>query len=150
SDRARQLAESLIADDGNDAAARSAHGYAFDCLGRIDDAIASYTRAIALDPAGREDSVASLAYLLGIKGRLAEALRLNMSVLHHRERLRHLDNQIALDLELLGFNVEAEQWYARSFRLQPDNVFANVAWPAFLFRQGRFSEAERAADQALT
>jgi tetratricopeptide (TPR) repeat protein len=70
-------------------------------------------------------------------------------VLGHRERLRHLDNQIASDLELLGFNAEAEQWYARSFRLQPDNVFANVAYPAFLFRQGRFSDAERAADQAL-
>jgi DNA-binding winged helix-turn-helix (wHTH) protein/Tfp pilus assembly protein PilF len=148
-DRARQLAETLIAEDGNDGPAHSARGYAFDCLGRIDDAIASYTRAIALDPAAREDSVASLAYLLGIKGRLAEALRLNLSVLDHRERLRHLDNQIALDLELLGFTVEAEQWYARSFRLQPDNVFANVAWPTFLFRQGRFSEAERAADEAL-
>jgi len=148
-DRARQLAETLIAEDGNDGAAHSARGYAFDCLGRIDDAIASYARAIALDPTARADSVASLAYLLGVKGRLAEALRLNLSVLDQRERLRHLDNQIARDLELLGFTVEAEQWYARSFRLQPDNVFANVAWPAFLFRQGRFSEAERAADQAL-
>jgi DNA-binding winged helix-turn-helix (wHTH) protein/Tfp pilus assembly protein PilF len=148
-DRARQLAENLIAEDGSDGSAHSARGYAFDCLGRIDDAIASYARAIARDPTAREDSVASLAYLLGIKGRLAEALRLNLSVLDHRERLRHLDNQIALDLELLGFNVEAEQWYARSFRLQPDNVFANVAYPAFLFRQGRISEAERAADQAL-
>ncbi|MBB5207885.1 winged helix-turn-helix domain-containing protein [Chiayiivirga flava] len=148
-DRARQLAESLIAEDGSDAAAHSARGYALDCLGRIDDAIASYTRAIALDPAGREDSVASLAYLLGVKGQLAEALRLNLSVLDHRSRLRHLDNQIARDLELLGFDVEAEQWYARSFRLQPDNVFANVAWPTFLFRQGRYSEAERAADEAL-
>lgn len=148
-DRARQLAETLIAEDGNDGAAHSARGYAFDCLGRIDDAIASYTRAIALDPTAREDSVASLAYLLGVKGRLAEALRLNLSVLDHRERLRHLDNQIARDMELLGFNAEAEQWYARSFRLQPDNVFANVAYPTFLFRQGRFSEAERAADQAL-
>ena len=148
-DRARQLAEALIAEDGNDAPAHSARGYAFDCLGHIDDAVASYARAIALDPTAREDSVASLAYLLGVKGRLAEALRLNLSVLDHRERLRHLDNQIASDLELLGFNAEAEQWYARSFRLQPDNVFANVAYPAFLFRQGRFSEAERAADQAL-
>jgi DNA-binding winged helix-turn-helix (wHTH) protein/Tfp pilus assembly protein PilF len=148
-DRARQLAEALIAEDGNDASAHSARGYAFDCLGRIDDAIADYTRAIALDPTAREDSIASLAYLLGIKGRLAEALRLNLSVLDQRERLRHLDNQIALDLELLGFTAEAEQWYARSFRLQPDNVFANVAYPTFLFRQGRFSEAERAADQAL-
>jgi DNA-binding winged helix-turn-helix (wHTH) protein/Flp pilus assembly protein TadD len=148
-DRARQLAEALIAEDGNDGSAHSARGYAFDCLGRIDDAIASYTRAIALDPNARADSVASLAYLLGVKGRLAEALRLNLSVLDHRERLRHLDNQIARDMELLGFNAEAEQWYARSFRLQPDNVFANVAYPTFLFRQGRFSEAERAADQAL-
>ncbi|SDQ35443.1 winged helix-turn-helix domain-containing protein [Pseudoxanthomonas sp. CF125] len=148
-DRARQLAETLIAEDGNDGSAHSARGYAFDCLGHIDDAIASYARAIALDPSAREDSVASLAYLLGVKGRLAEALRLNLSVLDHRERLRHLDNQIARDMELLGFNAEAEQWYARSFRLQPDNVFANVAYPTFLFRQGRFSEAERAADQAL-
>jgi tetratricopeptide (TPR) repeat protein len=149
-DRARQLAESLIAEDGGDAAAHSARGYAFDCLGRIDDAIAGYTRAIALDPSARADSVASLAYLFGVKGRLAEALRLNLSVLDHRGRLRHLDNQIARDLELLGFDVEAEQWVARSFRLQPDNVFANVAWPAFLFRQARYSEAERAAEQALT
>jgi DNA-binding winged helix-turn-helix (wHTH) protein/Tfp pilus assembly protein PilF len=148
-DRARQLADTVIAGDGSDGHAHSARGYAFDCLGRIDDAIASYARAIALDPA-REDSVASLAYLLGVKGNLAEALRLNLSVIEHRERLRHLDNQIALNLELLGFTVEAEHWYARSFRLQPDNVFANVAYPTFLFRRGRFSEAERTADQALS
>jgi len=148
-DRARRIADTLIAENGNDSAALSARGYAFDCLGRIDDAIADYERAIALDPDARADSVASLAYLLGVKGQLAEALRLNLSVRDHRERLRHLDNQIALDLELLGFNAEAELWYARSFRLQPDNVFANVAYPMFLFRQGRISDAERAADQAL-
>jgi len=148
-DRARQLADGLIAENDRDAAAHSARGYAFDCLGRIDDAIDSYTRAIALEPTVREDSVASLAYLLSIKGRLAEALRLNLTVLDHRDRLRHLDNQMALNLELLGFNAQAEQWYARSFRLQPDNVFANVAYPTFLFRQGRFSEAEHTAEQAL-
>ncbi len=148
-DRALRLADALIAERGDDGEAYSARGYAQDCLGRIDDAIASYTRAMALDPAARSDSVSSAAYLLSIKGRLAEALRLNVSVLDQREHLRHLDNQIARDLELLGFTAEAEQWYARSFRLQPDNVFANVAYPSFLFRQGRFSEAERAADEAL-
>ncbi|ANB17286.1 winged helix-turn-helix domain-containing protein [Dokdonella koreensis] len=147
--RAEALARAVLARDADDAAATAALAYADDCRGRIDAALAGYERAHALDPAGRKDSLASAAHLLAVKGRLADALRANLAVGDQGAKLRFLDIQIARNLELLGFTAVAEQRYARSFRLYPDNVFANVAYPRSLFLQGRFAEAQAALDEAL-
>jgi len=147
--RAEALARAAIARDARDAAAVNALAYAEDCRGRIDAALAGYRRAYALDPRGRAASLASAAHLLAIKGRLAEALEANLAVGGEASRLRFLEIQIARNLELLGFTAAAEARYARAFRLYPDNVFANVAYPRCLFLQGRYAEAQAAVDEAL-
>ncbi|HUD41042.1 MAG TPA: winged helix-turn-helix domain-containing protein [Dokdonella sp.] len=147
--RAEALARAAIARDAGDAAAVNALAYAEDCRGRIDAALAGYRRAYALDPRGRAASLASAAHLLAVKGRLAEALEANLAVGVAASRLRFLDIQIARNLELLGFTAVAEARYARVFRLYPDNVFANVAYPRSLFLQGRYAEAQAALDEAL-
>lgn len=147
--RAEALAREVIAQDAANARAHDALGYAYDCRGLIDAALAEYERAHALDPMARFDSKASAAYLYSIKGRLADALRANVEVSDKRSELRFLDIQIARNLELLGFVSAAEQRFERSFRLYPDSVYSNVAWPRSLYLQGRLAEAEAAIAQAL-
>lgn len=145
--RAQELAESALARTPDLAAAHSALGYAHDCSGRLALALASYEYALALDP--DNDGVrASAAYLYERSGRLAEALAANLAV-RDRNQARYLDIQIASNLERLGFVASAETLYADSFRLYPDSVFSNIAWPRFLFTQGRIGEAEQTLAEAM-
>lgn len=148
-ERAQGLAESVLAAEPRNSLAHAALGYAFDCRGAMSDAITHYERAVALDPAARIDSAASLAYLYLVRGRLADALARNLDVERRAAtKPRFLDIQIARNLELLGETAAAERRYARSFRLYPDNVYSNAAWPRYLFLQNRFGEAEAALAQA--
>jgi len=146
--RAQSLAEAVVARDPRDAAAHSALAYSFDCRGDVDAAIREYERAVALDPA-RADSRASVANLYLVRGRLADALEDNVAAERSATPLRFLDLQLARNLELLGFAAEAEQRYAKLFRLYPDNVFGNAAYPRFLFAQGRYADAEAALAEAM-
>lgn len=147
--RAETVARAVIDLQANSSAGHHALAYAFDCQGLIDQALLEYERAYALDPASRNDSLASAAFLYGEKGRLADALKANLQVSADGADLRFLDIQIARILELLGFTAAAEQRYERSFRLYPDNVYSNADWPRNLFLQGRLEEAEAAVAQAL-
>lgn len=147
--RAQSLAEAVIARNPRDSAAHDALAYAHDCRGEVDAAIGEYERAIALDPPARLDSRASVANLYVVGGRLAEALENNLAAERAGAKLRFLDLQIARNLDLLGYAEAAERRYARVFRLYPDNVFGNAAWPRFLFAQGRYTEAEGALAEAM-
>jgi DNA-binding winged helix-turn-helix (wHTH) protein/Tfp pilus assembly protein PilF len=147
-ERAQQLADQVIGKHPGQAAAYAARGYAYDCRGRIDDALAGYERAVQLDPAA-DNSRASAAYLYDRKGRLADALIANTSLQGDPSRVRYLQLQIAGNLDLLGYPQAAEARYRRGFELYPDNVFFNIAWPRFLFRQGRLSEAQTALAEAM-
>lgn len=146
--RAQTLAQAAIAADPNDAAAYAALGYSHDCRGRLNDALAGYEQALRLDP-GNDATRASAAYLYDRKGRLADALIANTSLHGDPARVRFLQLQIASNLDLLGYPQAAQARYRESFRLYPDNVFSNIAWPRFLFRHGRLTEARGALDQAL-
>lgn len=147
-ERAQQLADQVIRKHPEKAAAYAAKGYAYDCRGRIDDALAGYEHALQLDPAA-DNSRASAAYLYDRKGRLADALIANTSLHGDPSRVRYLQLQVAGNLDLLGYPQAAETRYRRGFDLYPDNVFFNIAWPRFLFRQGRLSEAQAALAEAM-
>jgi DNA-binding winged helix-turn-helix (wHTH) protein/Flp pilus assembly protein TadD len=147
-ERAESLARAVLDLDARNSRAHDVLGYSFDCRGYIDQALAEYERAVALDPVARFGSKASAAYLYAVKGRLADALRANLEVSDKREQLRFHDIQVARNLELLGFVAVAEQRFAQSFRLYPDSVYSNVAWPRSLYVQGRLVEAQAAVAEA--
>lgn len=148
--RAADYARDVLERDASNARAYAALGYALDCLGLIDGAIENYERAVALDPQGRRDSASAAAHLYAIKGRLADALRLNLLAMPaDGDGALFTGLQTARCLELLGFETAAEQRYVELFRLYPDSVFANTAYPRNLFVQGRTSDAEAALQVAL-
>ncbi|WEN15559.1 winged helix-turn-helix domain-containing protein [Rhodanobacter sp. AS-Z3] len=147
-DQGHALARRVLEREPSNAAAWSALAYAQDCSGRIDDAIASYERAIALN-ASDNASRASVAYLYQEKGRLADALRMNLQLSGDASRVRFRDTQIARELELLGFVANAQARLSRIFQLDPDNVFANIAWPRCLYLQGRYDDAQLALEASL-
>lgn len=144
---AQELAEQAVAAQPELAAAHAALGYAYDCMGRIAQALAAYERALRLDP-GADAVRASAAYLYERQGRLADALAANLQV-RDPAKVRFLPIQIASNLNLLGYTGAAEARYRESFRLYPDSVFSNLAWPQFLFAHGRYAEAQTALDEAL-
>ncbi|MCA0393004.1 MAG: winged helix-turn-helix domain-containing protein [Proteobacteria bacterium] len=144
--QARAFAEAVLARNGDDATAHAALGYAMDCRGDVDGALAQYERAVMLDP-DADAARASAAYLYARRGRLADALAANLAV-RAPAKVRFLPLQIASNLDLLGYVAAAEARYRDSFRLYPDNVFSNLALPAFLFAQGRDGEAQAALDEA--
>lgn len=148
-ERAQALAEEVIAKAPGNSAAHAAAGYSHDCRGHLNAALAAYERAVELDPAA-DASRASAAYLYDQKGRLADALIANTSLRGDPTRVRYLQLQIADNLDRLGYLPAAEARYRRSFRLYPDNVFSNIAWPRFLFRHGRLSEAQAALADAMS
>ena len=139
-ERGLELANRLLAIDPVRAAAWSAKGYAQDCAGRIDEAMAAYAHAVQLDP-DDDATRASLAYLHQEKGLLSQALHENLSMRGDGSKVRFREVQIGRELELLGFTANAQMRLERSFRLYPDNVFSNLAWPRSLFLQGRFAQA---------
>ncbi|WP_434026886.1 winged helix-turn-helix domain-containing protein [[Pseudomonas] boreopolis] len=145
--QARRLALQAVATDARMAAAHAALGYAHDCRGEVAQALASYEQALRLDPTA--DAVrGSAAYLYERQGRLAQALAANLQV-REPAKVRFLPIQVASNLDLLGYADAAEARYRQSFRLYPDSVFSNLAWPRFLFVHGRHGEAQVALDEAL-
>lgn len=146
--QAEDLADAVIRAQPGNGRAYAARGYSFDCRGNIDQALQGYERAVQLDPAD-DNSRTSAGYLYERKGRLADALNANTSLQGDPSRIRFLPLQLASNLDLLGYPQAAEARYRRSFELYPDNVFSNIAWPRFLFRQGRLSDAQAALDEAM-
>lgn len=146
--QAQQLAERALKLAPDNAAAWSALGYAHDCRGEMQPAIDAYEKAVALDPTD-DASRSSAAYLYQERGEVAQALRSNLAMHDPAARVRFRDVQIARELDLLGFHDAAEARFRRSFQLNPDNVFSNIAWPQHLFLQGRFEEARKALDEAM-
>ncbi|MGB3394579.1 MAG: winged helix-turn-helix domain-containing protein [Stenotrophomonas sp.] len=145
--QAQRLATQVVSARPRWGAAYAALGYAFDCRGESAQARAAYEQALRHDP-GADAVRGSLAYLHERQGHLVEALEANLQI-RDPAKVRFLPIQIASNLNLLGYTAAAEARYRDSFRLYPDSVFSNVAWPQFLFAHGRQDEAQAALEEAL-
>ena len=147
-ERGLVLARQLLRRDAGSAKAWAAQAYAYDCLGDIGAAVSGYERALRLDP-DDDNTRASLAYLQMEQGKVADALRGNMQLRGDPARVRFRDVQVARGLELLGFTEAARRRHQANFRLFPDNVFSNIAWPRSLFGAQRYEEAASVVSEAL-
>ena len=130
-----------------DAEAYHALGLALDAQGRVGPALAAYRRAVRLDP-DHAGAVSSAAYLLGVRGELAEALRWDLRARELDADQPYLEIQIGEVLATLGADPAAERWLHRALTLRPDNVFAPGAYAGYKLRQGDADGAEAVARQA--
>lgn len=95
--------------------------YALDAQGRVDDAITAYMRAHELAPE-KPSAASSAAYLLAIRGRFYDALKLEVTVLGGRDQSRYADTQVAEVLDLLGYTDAAARWRAKALMLSPGDA----------------------------
>lgn len=142
---ARAVALKATTLDSTHAQAWAALAFVDDAAGDIDAAIKGYEKAVELAPTN-SSTVSSLAYLYAVKGRLVEAMKLNVSVLGSKQL--YLDLQIAQTLNLLGFDVLSEQWYYKADVLSPDNVFATHQRAQFYLAKNQQSKAKAIIEQA--
>ncbi|MEM7586258.1 MAG: winged helix-turn-helix domain-containing protein [Acidobacteriota bacterium] len=147
-ERAIHLAQQAIELAPEHARAHQAMGLALDSQGRITPALESYRRAHDLD-AARTGALASVANLLQVRGRLAEALEANLQVLRSGDKPPYLEVQIGATLALLGFHETAIVWLDRARELRPRNVFAALTRAELELSRGRLDEADRMAAAAL-
>jgi DNA-binding winged helix-turn-helix (wHTH) protein/Flp pilus assembly protein TadD len=140
-ERAIELAPEL-------AEAHHALGLARDSQGRLSSALVSYRRAVELEP-GHRRATGSGAYVLGVTGQLAEALRWNLSLLADGADLHYLEIQIAEILAALDYAPTAEAWYQKAVTLRPENLFAATAFAGYRMRRGDLAGAEELIEGAV-
>jgi DNA-binding winged helix-turn-helix (wHTH) protein/Flp pilus assembly protein TadD len=106
--RGEALARQLVDDDDRNGDAWHALAYALDARGLIDEALAAYRQAYTLNP---QDVPArsSAAYLLRVRGQLAEALTLEVQALDRGAPTLYGPVQIASSLDLMG--LDATRWW---------------------------------------
>jgi len=128
---AETLARNAIDLTPESAAAWKALGYALDAQDRIDEALEAYGQSLALNPMDG-GALSSAAYLLSIRGRLYEALTLDMQALQAGRGGLFTELQVARVLQLLGEDRRADAFAARALLLNPDHpvVLAGLAQSA--------------------
>ena len=137
--RAEALARSVLDSNPDWYPAWSALAFALDSQGQLEPAIAAYTHAYSISPTDTP-SMSSAAYLLGVQGRLHDAL-----VLEARARLLgaptlYSDIQIAGVLDLLR-HPAASAWYDRAETLNPGQLVASVERAESRIRNGEYDRA---------
>lgn len=130
-EEAEALARNAIERAPESPAAWRALGYALDAQDRIDEALEAYGQSLALDP-DDGGALSSAAYLLSIRGRLYEALTLDVQALQKGRGGLFTELQIARVLQLLGEDQRADAFAARAQLLNPDSpvVLAGLAQSA--------------------
>lgn len=147
-DEAEGLARRAIELDPDLAEAHHALGLSLDSQGRLASALDSYRRAVELDPRHLR-ATGSGAYVLYVRGELAEALRWNLSMPAQGVDLHYLEIQIADTLAALDFAPTAEAWYQKAVTLRPDNLFAAITFAAYRLNRGNLTGAEELIRQAV-
>ncbi|MBM3318263.1 MAG: tetratricopeptide repeat protein [Candidatus Eisenbacteria bacterium] len=134
--------------DSRTAETHNSRGVALAGEGRIDEAIAEYRRAIALDP-DLPHVRFNLSNALRAKGRMAEMV----AELEHTVRLQpgfaEAWSNLGLGLAMLNRLEEAAAAHRRVIELRPDQAVGHVHLGTVLFNMGRISESMASYERAL-
>ncbi len=144
---AEALARETLKSDIGNSNGWCALGYALDAQGKMTEALASYERAIALNPENRA-ALSSAAYLHGIQGSLFRALDMDAKGMAQGNYSKYADIQVAQVLELLGY-AAAGQWYARAQQLDPGQAVVTSEVARSRLRQGDPTGALVVLDQSI-
>ncbi len=109
-------------------------GYYFDVLGDLDQAIFHYEQVLNSGQQAKLRVVGPLAYLYVRKGRLHEAMHLNLLALQGGGQYKIL--QIAELLYLANIEPVAGKWLAAAYQLAPDDNFTVAQYAKWLIVNG--------------
>ncbi|NVJ62387.1 MAG: tetratricopeptide repeat protein [Gammaproteobacteria bacterium] len=135
---AERYTQTLLLMNDQDAHNLWLRGFYFDVVGNINKAIELYEQALAKNFRSNEIKGA-LAYLYAQKGRLHEAMHLNIDTLGSQQEFQLL--QIAESLSLAGLNNDALQWYQRALELAPNNSLVSVGFARHYLAQQQYDAA---------
>lgn len=138
---AEALARHVVEAEPHNDEAWHALAYALDAQGRVDDAITAYMRAHELAPE-KPSAASSAAYLLAIRGRFYDALKLELAVLGGRGQSRYADTQVAEVLDLLGYTGAATRWRDKALLLSPGDAVVTGGAIVSALRHGDSARAK--------
>ncbi len=108
--------------------------------GRVDEAMALFTKALTLDP-GFTDALSNMGAMFEKKGRLEDAVSYYRKAVSLQPEHMNAQHNLALALHRLGLLDEAEQRYLQVLKLNPDYVAAHNNYASLLLTRGRVAEA---------
>lgn len=120
-------------------------GYYFDAQGDIAQAIYHYEQALAANSGAISEIAASLAYLYVRKGRMYEAMQLNLTVLNNKNGYTFL--QIAEILYLTGLTEQAKVWAEVAYKIAPDDAFVATQYARDAKARGQTEVAYQALNK---
>jgi tetratricopeptide (TPR) repeat protein len=143
-----ELIGRAVQQNGNDPSYYCSCGLVLQGLKRLDEAVASYDRALALKP-DYVEALNNRGLALEELERFAEALESYDRALVLRPHLAEALNNRGNTLQALGRFAEALESYDRALALRPDLAEAHYNRGNTLQALGRFAEALKSYDRAL-
>ena len=140
--------EDTLAKAPSNERAHNALGNVLTAIGRIDEAIAHYEKAVEVMPE-YADAYSNLGVALAGRGQIDEAITLYQKALELKPNYVEAHNNLANALASRGQLDEAITHYEKSLETRPDNYVACNNLGAALARKGRVAEAIRQYQKAL-
>ncbi|GHF79825.1 winged helix-turn-helix transcriptional regulator [Thalassotalea marina] len=116
-------------------------GYFYDVAGQINKAITHYEKALSHDYGDKNKIASALAYLYVQKGKLYEALNLNLTAFNRESPYKFL--QVAELLYLAGMEPEAQQWLNLAYTMAPNDNFTAVTYAKSLIANKNYTDAQQ-------
>lgn len=147
-DIAVAMADKAIAADDGIAAYHATRGTAFERMGRLESAAASYRRALALTP---DDASlqAALGLIYGHQGKLPEAIAAFTRSLEHAPENTQVRYNLGFACEQSGRFDDAIAHYEQVLVQEPNSADAWMSLGKVLFAVNRLEESLTASDRAI-
>ena len=139
--RANNMIAKLEQNGGSSVSINWLKGYYFDVSGDIEKAIEYYEKSLRLKETPQARTAGSLGYLYTQKGKLFEALQLNLISLKGAGLYRLL--QVAEILYLADFEPSASEWVKAAYQYAPNDAFTAVQYAEYLFVNRKIDTAEQ-------